>query len=1240
MKPIYIPIMLALCCFFGMRQGMADTITVQTDNYCCQPQALCTNDCRLSEGLPMTSWDNDAVSPKCYTNFKVITFNPGTSSSGSPRNVWYIVDSDNNPVYAYVDGEESVLRDNDWSYIMLVPGTLSQLKLCQRWHDSTVFYVSACGCNALLSLSYDYVDAWAPVTTTTTTTAVESTTTTIYETTTTIVTTSTTTSPSQFFPVSYTPGDKAVNVDWEDPGISVTFSDAVDGSTVNQNNFTVSYIDEYKKTVAGTYQTSGATVTFIPDTALPDYGKDIFVTISKGIKSKQGADLAWGISWQFTTLPKISFEIIPVQVVENEPLVKNKPTVVRIKPTWGRKKASGFYTTDVKKIIVDVDVAYQGGGTTASCSKKNVTIFAPEIESERKDSAPVQHYYAGFSEFKTRGRSINFYEGIVNGNRFTEVPIVHTTGSYTIIATITPVRQQKTPPRIFAESKDVAVVATRDNFRILYVPVAVGAWSGMAGREISIRDVVARNHNFIDLIYPLSHAICAVDPQAHRLHDNTIINVLGSIPIGFDKLYGILMLRNLSWIHYFGRRYDLIVGVAPDAWMSATYGADGVTHAETVPNAAFIKNSAGYPILAHEISHLMRYNGGGDKQGHDPETGFPPIYGYNVGTDQYIDSTVYTISEFMARSPAAIPLMWADVSGRANVWITNPNYECLLRAFSSGASPSYNIMQTGTKTLRASGIIALSGDRHTAVIDKVYVLDETDGDSAGMTGDYALELQDNAGAVLARHCFEPEFLSDNAGNHYTAFIEGIAWDDRCATVVLKYKESALCTVPRSLNKPQVTLSSPFAGQIANGTFDVAWDAADADGDTMTFTLLYSTDGGISWDMLEPRYDGQTYSLNTARIPNTNQCRIKIIAHDGFNSGEAVSDVFTVVNSPAVLVTDPAPKSENIAPSLKRVIIQFRDAMSSATITNETVYVQDAQGNRIAGEIFYDAEAKQAIFSFLERLHGLTRYTGVVTTDVTTVEGSRLKEPYTWWFVTKADTAPPEIASITPDDQASDVPLGQTISVVFANDMNAATLTQYTFTLRDADNFPVPGKVSYESSLKTATFAPIMDLRPHTEYIAMLSPLVCDTQGNRLGEYVSWSFVTSDKQGASTTTTTVPEGGSTTTTTAFFNEIKSLDGTLWQQTECTTCQFMGFYDKKLYYVTGIGGESGLLGHYMQIGNTFFSVTTLFPLEDFEMIHGAYVCNDGDCTMRFDYIVADSPVERYHQYYVLVRTDWEP
>ncbi|MFZ5826615.1 MAG: stalk domain-containing protein [Bacillota bacterium] len=160
----------------------------------------------------------------------------------------------------------------------------------------------------------------------------------------------------------------------------------------------------------------------------------------------------------------------------------------------------------------------------------------------------------------------------------------------------------------------------------------------------------------------------------------------------------------------------------------------------------------------------------------------------------------------------------------------------------------------------------------------------------GTGGEYALVVTDAAGKRLGRFPFNPRFRYSESEEDVNLISFGyrIPRPAGAAGIELHGPAGVLAREAISPNAPSVTLSAPAAGaEVAPGPkgIAVAWSAADPDGDTLTYALLYSPDGGKRWVDAVPFTTETSASVPVDLLAAGGQHLFRVVASDGFNSTE-------------------------------------------------------------------------------------------------------------------------------------------------------------------------------------------------------------------------------------------------------------------------------------------------------------------------------------------------------------------
>jgi len=212
-------------------------------------------------------------------------------------------------------------------------------------------------------------------------------------------------------------------------------------------------------------------------------------------------------------------------------------------------------------------------------------------------------------------------------------------------------------------------------------------------------------------------------------------------------------------------------------------------------------------------------------------------------------------------------------------------------------------------------------------------------------------------------------------------------------------------------------------------------------------------------------------------------------------------IFTTLDNtpPTVRSTTPVDSATGVAANVN-VTATFSEAMTPGSITDQTMTLR--QGNNvIAGAVSYAGLV--ATFNPTNDLAGNTVYTATVTTSVRDLAGNAMAANKVWIFTT-LDNSPPEVLTTSPEDSATGVGVSRNITAKFSKRMNAQTITDQTFVLREGNNV-IDGEVTYADSV--ATFNPTENLASVTEYEMTITTGIEDASGNALAEDYVWIFTT-------------------------------------------------------------------------------------------------------------------------------------
>jgi hypothetical protein len=224
---------------------------------------------------------------------------------------------------------------------------------------------------------------------------------------------------------------------------------------------------------------------------------------------------------------------------------------------------------------------------------------------------------------------------------------------------------------------------------------------------------------------------------------------------------------------------------------------------------------------------------------------------------------------------------------RYDIWIEQCTYRHLLEVLANGMpDPPVVLVQ---------GFLGRGPDAAVGALLPAYEFDAVEDLPAGGQGAYAIVLKGAAGAVLARHAWNPTWSVPDLEVERDAlsFAFRLVRPDDLARIDLEGPDGLLDSRALSRARPQVTISAPSPdapAPVEDGVVRVEWSGEDADGDALLYTLLYSADGGETW--MDVAFETAETSALVPIDPeaHADAHRILVRATDGGRSADAVQSL--------------------------------------------------------------------------------------------------------------------------------------------------------------------------------------------------------------------------------------------------------------------------------------------------------------------------------------------------------------
>ncbi len=318
-------------------------------------------------------------------------------------------------------------------------------------------------------------------------------------------------------------------------------------------------------------------------------------------------------------------------------------------------------------------------------------------------------------------------------------------------------------------------------------------------------------------------------------------------------------------------------------------------------------------ILAHELSHNLglRHPSTSDSCGSSDGSTDWPYAGHTINEYGY---------DPMAGRLHVPSIRWDLMAycGLSELWISDFHYNKLIRGMlqpqpltqdserdsssAEGEKSPAPVSQGGpVPVLMVSGMV--DRDANSGAIEEVYQFDSSAPRRASNPdGNTCLRLSGTEG-VISDYCFDLTFVSSEDAEPFSeqSFTVVTAFDPATTGVALLFNGQELASRSASAAAPSVEITSPSAGDTWDGATEatVTWTAADADGDPLLVTLLYSSDGAATWLPVAIDLEESSYTFSPALIEGGDMVWFRVVATDGFHSSEARVGPITLEQRPAI-----------------------------------------------------------------------------------------------------------------------------------------------------------------------------------------------------------------------------------------------------------------------------------------------------------------------------------------------------
>jgi hypothetical protein len=312
----------------------------------------------------------------------------------------------------------------------------------------------------------------------------------------------------------------------------------------------------------------------------------------------------------------------------------------------------------------------------------------------------------------------------------------------------------------------------------------------------------------------------------------------------------------------------------------------------------------------HEVGHLLgslHTNCNGTEK--DPDPTYPYVGGKIGGPasdpQKYMGYAVPDATPMTVEFGSVVPTTVGDEMGYCQPrWPSDYTY----RKWRAEIETRPGFVDPTGDFLVVSGTAAADGS--TATLDTVRRLSQVATLSSAQPGGYLIRLLDASGGTITDYNVTAGRIISHHDEPTLAFNEVFNWVAGTRRVAL------IDTTGTRLAERSVSANAPIVGAVtqsagatlpASGTVTVSWSASDADGDTLSASVAYSVDDGVSWNALATGISGTSFAVDAARLVGTKDAtgRFRVIVSDGALTSAASTAAFTAPgHSPMLRIATP------------------------------------------------------------------------------------------------------------------------------------------------------------------------------------------------------------------------------------------------------------------------------------------------------------------------------------------------
>jgi hypothetical protein len=320
------------------------------------------------------------------------------------------------------------------------------------------------------------------------------------------------------------------------------------------------------------------------------------------------------------------------------------------------------------------------------------------------------------------------------------------------------------------------------------------------------------------------------------------------------------------------------------------------------------------------IMILDHYNWADDKSSYS-EPFFGDLGGGKIGwkcDGRYVGKGGFDLRKELNREVGPKTLTMMSAAGHPQ-WISGPEYKSLIAELVpttsksaaeelSAATPlSATSPSSGQSRMLVSGIIDIPA--RTAELSPLIPVPNLEPTAEAADPNCQLKFMSWSGDFLGSYNFAPLEGEEPNSQLQGPFCIIVDLPQNTTRIQVTINGVTADQLRLTDNSPIVSVLSPNGGEQITGEIVINWSASDPDtndANDLAYTVEFSHDNGTEWSALTIDLDSNELTVDSNYLPGGPNCLVKVIASDGWNLAEDVSNsVFSITTKPPrVTILDP------------------------------------------------------------------------------------------------------------------------------------------------------------------------------------------------------------------------------------------------------------------------------------------------------------------------------------------------